>query len=257
VSGKQLEALPPTDYTGNITPRRAGEQLAVLRKRKAHELGQSDFVRVQAMHEVGLVEEDHALGQLLDALEGSSAEDKSLVIVTADASSGMNTLFADDPAFDETSLEVPLYVLLPKHAFAGRVVDAPTEVSDIARTALASLELPPLRHGFGQDLASVASGLPPIALEPRVAESGARQNARWGNLELLLKSEGDPVLCDVGLDPTCAFDRKSALPLATEALVRGFARRQEELAKLPLPTRVTADIDADTAAALRVWGSLQ
>ena len=257
IGQKELDGLPPASYTGSFTPRRAGEQLAVTRHHKSHELGQSDFVRVQAMHQVGLVEEDHALGALLDALEASSAEDKSLVIVTADQSSGMSTLFADDPPLDEASLEVPLYVLFPKHAFGGRSVAGPTEVADISRTVLASLDLPPLRHGFGQDLASVASDLPPIALEPRVAESGVRMRARWGSLALLLRPDAEPFLCDVVLDPTCAFDRRAIMPLSMDALARGFARRQAELALIPLPTRVAVEIDDATAAALRVWGSLQ
>ena len=253
----ELEALPPASYTGSFSPRRAGEQLGTIRRHKSHELAQTDFVRIQAMHQVGLVEEDHALGGLLDALEASPAEDHTLVVVTADQSSGMSTLFADDPPLTEASLEVPLYVLFPKHAFGGRVVSGPTETADIARTALASLELPPLRHGFGQDLQSVASALPPIALEPRVAESGVRIRARWGSLALLLRPDAEPFLCDVVLDPTCAFDRRAIMPLSLDALARGFARRQADLATIPLPTRAAADIDETTAAALRVWGSLQ
>jgi hypothetical protein len=258
VGGKQLDSLPPTDYSGDITPRRAGEQIALYRRKKGREMPQNDFVRVQALHQVGLAEEDHALGELLDTLESSVPEERSLVIVTSDVSSGMSTLFADDPPLAEPTLSVPLYLLLPKHAYAGRVVSAPTEDADIARTALASLGLPALGNGAGgQDLASVAAGAPPIGLEPFVAESGPRLLARWGSLSMTLKADGDPFLCDVDVDPTCAYDRRALRPFATDAIMRGLSRRQVAIEKLPPRTRVTATLDADTAAALRVWGSLQ
>jgi hypothetical protein len=257
VAGKQLDALPPAEYSGNISPRRAGEQLLLFRKKKGREVPQGDFVRVQALHQVGLAEEDHALGQLIDSIEGSAIEDKTLLVVTSDVSSGMSTLFADDPPLTEATLALPLYVMLPKHAFAGRTVNAPTEVADIARTALASLGLPPLRRGFGQDLASVASGLPPIALEPLVAENGARYVARWGSLTLTVRPDGDPFLCDVDFDATCAFDRRAVKPFSFDAIARGFARRQAEIERLPETATVTANIDDATLAALRVWGSMQ
>lgn len=256
-SGKQLDALPPTDYTGNITPRRAGEQLALFRKRKKNVLPGADFTRVQALHELSLATEDRELGKLLDAVDTAVPDGRALVIVTSDLSSGMRTLFSDAPPLTEESLAVPLYMLLPHRGFAGRVVSAPTEMTDIARTAMTSLGVPWLRSGLGQDLSQVASGLSAIAMMPSIAEGGERSIARWGTLTLTLRPRGEPFLCDVALDPTCTFDRRAIMPLATDALLRGFALSQRELLKTPPPKEVTAEIDDATLAALRVTGAME
>lgn len=255
-SGKQLDALPPNDYSGNITPRRAGEQLAMFRKRKKNILPANDFARVVALHELSLANEDRELGKLLDTVDTAAPEGTALVIVTSDLSSGIRTLFSDAPPLVEESLAVPLYMLLPHRASAGRTVSAPTEMTDIARTALTSLGVPWLRAGLGQDLAQVASGLSPIAPLPSIAEGGERSIARWGTLTLSIRPKGDPFLCDVALDPTCAFDRRAIMPLATDALLRGFALAQLEFEKTPPPKEVTAEIDDATLAALRVTGAM-
>ncbi|MFO0611347.1 MAG: sulfatase-like hydrolase/transferase [Polyangiaceae bacterium] len=255
-SGKQLDALPPNDYTGNITPRRAGEQLATIRKRRKNELPPNDYARVQALHELSLANEDRELGKLIDTIDAGVPDGRALVIVTSDLSSGMRTLFSDAPPLSEESLAVPLYILLPHRAHAGKTVSAPTEMTDIASTALASLGVRPLRSGLGQDLAQVASGLSPIAMRPSIAEGGERSIARWGTLTLAIRPRGEPFLCDVSLDPTCTFDRRAIMPLATDALLRGFAMAQRDFAKFTPPKEVTAEIDDATLAALKVTGAM-
>ncbi len=256
-SGKQLDALPPNDYTGNITPRRAGEQLALIRKRKKGGLQTADLTRVQALHELSLANEDRELGKLIDAIDAAVPDGRALIVVTSDLSSGMKTMFSDAPPLTEESLAVPLYILMPHRAFAGRTVSAPTEMTDVPRTVLASLGVPWFRGALGQDLSQVASGLSPIAPTPSVAEGGERSIARWGTLTLALRPRGEPFLCDVALDPTCAFDRRAIMPLATDALLRGFAVAHREFAKNPPPKEVIADIDEATAAALRVTGAME
>ncbi len=257
VSAKQLDTLPPADYTGSIQPRRAAQQLALLRKRKHVDLAESDLVRLGALHAVGLAEADHALGELLDALESSNLDDRSMVILTADGSSGLSTFFADEPPFGVEALAAPLYVQFPKHLYAGQVVDAPTETADITRTVLRSLGLPPMRHGLGQDLSSVASGLLPTSMRPLVASSGDRFLARWDSLVLSTKSGAPPTLCDLALDPTCSFDRRPLLPFATSTLLRALAHDLQRTEPTTAVAKQTATIDDETLAALRVWGSME
>ncbi len=257
VTAKQLDALPPADYTGSIAPRRAGQQLAMLRKRKHADLSDADLARLAALHAVGLAAEDRALGALLDALDAANLEDRALVVVTADGSSALSTLFADDPPFTEEALGVPLYIQFPKHLYGGQQIEAPTEASDVARTILHSLGLPPMRHGLGQDLASVASGLPPVSMRPLVASSGERYLARWDSLVLTARPGAPPALCDLSLDPTCSFDRRPMLPFATSAIVRALARDLALTDQIAPPPKETATIDDDTLAALRVWGSME
>jgi hypothetical protein len=257
VSAKQLDTLPPADYTGSILPRRAAQQLALLRKRKNVDLSDADLARLAALHAVGLASEDRALGTLLDAIDAANLEDRALVMVTSDGSSGLGTLFADEPPFTPEALAVPLYVQFPKHLYGGQSVDAPTEAADVTRTILHALGLPAMRHGLGQDLASVASGLPPVSMRPLVATSGDRTLARWDTLVLSTRPGQPSALCDLAVDPTCSFDRQRMLPFAASALERALSADLAREQGLAVPPRETATIDDETLAALKVWGSME
>ncbi len=256
VPPKQIEALPPENYTGDIQPRRAAEQLAVFRRRKNKGgLPEPDLVRASALHQIALVDQDRALGLLLDALDTANLEDKALVIVTADSSSGMSTLFADQPPFDERSLELPLYVSFPEKKLGGRRVDSATGIEDVTRTIIAALGLEAPRTSPGRDLAHVASGLALPAESARFALFGDSYSVRDGNLLLRERPNGKDTLCELLLDPTCSFDRRPQYPFAANALSRSLAVFREEAPTPHAEQPVTLD-DA-TLDALRVWGSMQ
>ncbi|MBL8740964.1 MAG: sulfatase-like hydrolase/transferase, partial [Myxococcales bacterium] len=228
VTPKQIEALPPENYTGDIQPRRAAEQLASFRRRKSKAgLPEPDLVRASALHQIALADQDRALGQLLDALDTANLEDKALIIVTADTSSGISTLFADQPPFDERSLELPLYVSFPDKKLAGRRVDAPTGIEDVTRTMIAALGLSAPRASPGRDLAHVASGLALPAESARFALFGDSYSVRDGNLLLRERPSSKDTLCELLLDPTCTFDRRPQYPFAATALSRSLAGYRE------------------------------
>jgi hypothetical protein len=257
VSQKQLDTLPPENYTGDLSPRRAAQQLAMLRRKKARlDLSEQDLIRIAALYKVSLVDQDQKLGGLLDALTDAGVDESSVVMVTGDVSGGLDSLFADTPPLDEHTLALPLFVQFPTGMFAGRAVEEATTPLDLAVTLAASLGLPAPREGFGRDLAGVASGVALPDDGPSVATAAGLAAARWGSFTLRQRDRGAATLCEVDLDPTCTFDRRPMRPLLANALERLLARHDEHVAKSAQRGQSVV-IDDETLAALRVWGSME
>jgi arylsulfatase A-like enzyme len=257
VAAKQLDSLPPENYSGEISPRRAAQQLATFRRRgKTLDLSQNDLVRIAALHQLALVEQDRALGELVDALAAGGVEDETMLVVTGDVSSGVADLFDDAPELDDGALSLPLWIRFPKGAHAGVKVSRATEVVDIARTVAQALSLEPPRGTPGRDLGAVASGLVVDADRPLVARAGDAWSVRWGDLVLRQRLGGRAKLCDLAVDESCAFDRRESSPFAASALLRRLARHRFTAAT-PLAPREAAVVDDDTLAALKVWGAAE
>ena len=64
------------------------------------------------------------------------------LLVTGDVASGAEELYADGLDLKEPALTLPLYAHFPGNLGAGRRIGEPTEMADLARTALAALGLP-------------------------------------------------------------------------------------------------------------------
>jgi arylsulfatase A-like enzyme len=253
---KQLDAMPPANYTGEFQPRRVAQQLGALRRRKGGaDLSDLDRARLEAMANFGLAAQDRALGGLFDWLETSGLADRALVVVTGDVSSGVSTLFSDDPPLDEAALALPLYVRFPGGAHAGQRVARATQASDVAATLASALRLPLPELTRASGLLSPL--LDPSHVEvPRLAVSGDQRSLRLGGLVLRAQLGARASLCDLGLDPSCAFDRRPRLPYAAQALERLLAALEGE-ARASRAERQAATFDDATLAALRVWGSME
>lgn len=270
VPPKQLGALKPVDYAGPIEPRRAGQVLANIRssRRRAEVLTADDRDRIRELSAIALGGQDRALGALIAALKAAGLWDETLFIVTGDVSSGRSdaALYGDGLDVTEPLLSLPLYVHFPGDLHAGRRIDQPTEVIDIPRTTLAALGLSfTMGRGassasaaaskpLGKDLAAIASGLEGIERDPQVAAVADRFSTRWGDLVLSGKLGLAPFLCDLTLDPTCAFNRREVMPFATMALFRRTVT-YDLAVRAPAAQREPATIDEETAAQLNVWGS--
>jgi hypothetical protein len=256
VGPKELAQVPPVDYAGLIEPRRAAQVLAKLRRKKGpHELPQADRDRVRALAAIALAGQDRAIGALVAALRSANLWDQTLVVVTGDVAAGSSdaALFADGLDLKEPTLTLPLLVHFPGGLYAGQRASAPTELVDVTRTVLASLELAVPKDVRGRDLAELASGRASAASGPQIATIADRYAVRWGDLLLSGKVGAAPTLCDLAVDATCAFNRREAMPLATQALFRRFVAA--DLAeRAPPDKREPATIDADLLAKLSVWG---
>jgi hypothetical protein len=257
VGPKELGALKPADYAGPIEPRRAAQVLARLRNRKRGDvLSTDDRDRIRDLASIALAGQDRALGNLVTTLKAAGLWEETLFVVTGDLASGRsdNALYAEGLDLTERLLTLPLYVHFPGDLYAGQRVDEPTEIIDIAQTAVAALGLSFAREALGKDLAALASGLQGVDGDPQVAALADRYSTRWGNLVLSGRLGVPPFLCDLELDPTCAFNRRDVMPLAALSLFRRTVTFDLST-RAPASQREPATIDADTAAVLNVWGA--
>jgi arylsulfatase A-like enzyme len=250
VKPDEAERLPPADYTGYFSARRAAQILAKLQGRHSR-LSEQDTERMRALFHAGLSRQDEALGKLIRRLEDLGIWDTTLFIVVGDVASGRRQLFQDGLDLDESILTVPLYVHFPGGALAGTSVNQPTEIYDVTQTLLASLGLKAPPDMLGRDLFTLASG-GEDADRIRAAITADAYSVRWGDYALHGKFDETPALCDLLADPTCAYDRRDRYPLVTQALYRRFARIASS--RPPAAEREPLTLDAEAAAMLEVWG---
>jgi hypothetical protein len=205
---------------------------------------------------IALAGQDRALGNLITALKAAGLWDSTLFVVTGDVASGasMSALFGDGLPLAEPLLTLPLYMHFPGGQHAGTRVAEPTEVVDVTRTAFAVLGLDPGKRG-GRDLAQVASGVSLGLSQPQIATLDTMYSARWGDLVLTGRSGAPPLLCDLLLDPTCAVNRREAMPASVHALFRRIVAA-DRAARPGAEQRELAPVDAETAAQLKVWGAV-
>jgi hypothetical protein len=262
VTPSEASLLAPPDYTGAMEPRRAGQTLERVRRKKhgLNKLTPPDMKRIEAMTDVAMTQTDRALSNLIDTLRKANLWNDTLFIVTSDVAvpldpTGQILPFAEVPEMSERALRTPLYVHFPGGALAGRRADVPTMTIDIARTALGALDIDAPGRVGGMDLhALVDRGALPIE-RPSEATLPDRWATRWSELRLFAKEGASPQLCDLRADPLCEKDIRDQLPGTTLALWRWTydheAPGRDVTKKL---TREPATIDPDTAAALGVWG---
>jgi hypothetical protein len=248
--------LAPFDYSGPMEPRRAGQIIARGRGKHARfRLNENDRARMWALYEVALSGQDRAIGAFVEGLKRAALWNQTLFVVTGDVSvpADSRAPFGDGEDLNEDLLSVPLFVHFPGGAPAGTKVAVPTSIVDISRSALDALHLP-VPEGFeGMDLFAVASGAAPAGGRPLFATLGSRYSLRLGDLVLSGTDGKAPSLCDTVLDTTCETDRAEKMPRAAALLFRMAYDAETSIEQQRL-AREPATVDANTAAALQVWG---
>lgn len=251
VTPDEASKLPPDEYSGRMSPRRAAQQLAELDGRHSR-LTEQDQERLNALFLAALSRQDRALGNFIRSLEEAELWDDTLLIVTGDVSSSLGDFFVDGAPLSEGMLTVPLYVHFPKGDQAGARVENPSDVYDLTRTLLAALDIKPLAEMRGHDLAAIAEGFVP-AQRLRGAFLDDTYAVRWGQFVLRGKNDERPALCDLSVDPTCAYDHSDLHPRVTLALFRHLAH--ERITGKKPPERQPLTLDSQAAAWLSVWGA--
>lgn len=264
LSRDEVNALEPVEYGGVLDARRGGIVLGRIRGRRlrAHRrISADDWTRLRALQHAALLKQDAALGELIATLKHRGVWDQTLFIFCGDVASGDPPRLPFDPLGElrEDRLLVPLVVKFPGPTLRVRESMAPATSVDVARTILGALRLQPPPTSEGEDLYRLALGHEPPAGRAQLATLGPHFAVRMGTWLLQGQFGRVPTLCRLEVDPACSTDVYEENPIAAQATWQAAERAAVSAREPPRRPgeREAASVDADTAAALTVWGDLE
>jgi hypothetical protein len=262
VSREEAAQLKPHEYGGAIDPRRGGVVLGGLRLRSrgGKRLGDDDWTRIRVLGDAALAKQDAGLLRVFAVLKEKHAWDNALVIVAGDVGPGEPPDLPFDPAgpLSEERLAVPLLVGFPGHAFSGREIQESVTAADIARTLYTALDLRAPDGLGGMNLFHRAGGRGALDGDVQHATLLGRYATRHGSGLLHGELGRTPKLCALDIDPACAVDLFAERTIAARAAWLGALTAESARAPTELGSaeRTPVDLDAETRAALTVWGDI-
>ena len=249
--------LPPADYSGPVDARRAAQVISRARAgARPFRLTEADRTGMWALYDVGVAGQDRALGTLIDTLKKANLWDEALFVVSGDVSVDGESRgpFGDGEELAENPLHVPLWVHFPGGSHAGEIRERTDD--DQRHIALgferAQSSHPrrlrrcrPLGDGIGRAAAGRAryvghAGGPLL----RCVSAISTADRCFG--------QGPHALCDFIPIPTARSTGRE-MPRAATLLFRMTYDAEATSQKQRRP-REPATVDANTAAALQVWG---
>lgn len=257
VTPSEAADLLPPDYSGSIDPRRAAQAIGRARaKRARYRLTENDRVRMWELYQKGLEGQDRALHQLMEVLRKEELWEETMFIVTSDVGipKSSRAPFGEGEGLEEKSLELPLWVHFAGGELQGLEVETPTTATDIASTVLGAFGLAVPSSFEGRDLYTIAQSPRFRTARPLGATLDGRYSVRWGDFVLHGVAGRSPSFCDLSNDPTCEYNRLEDVPLLSRAMFRWIWDADSEARRARSNPREPAEIDAETAAALSVWG---
>lgn len=198
--------LPPAPYDTLFGPTRGRDQSSLLHW--GHQAGHPDIASLspaalaleQAAYDGGIAYMDHALGELLAALEARGQLANTIVIVTADHGEqwGERGYYSHGNSLYPPAVEVPLVIWGPGRLPAGRRVPFPVSLRNVPATALALTDpaAPALLPGrslaefWGPD----ASQVPPDTVLLELSDDGSaglRHPQLRRGVRAVVSSEGE------------------------------------------------------------------
>jgi arylsulfatase A-like enzyme len=263
ITREQAAQLPPADYAGALEARRGGIILGKIRRQTAkvqRRLNDDDTERLAALMKAALVKQNGAIAALIATLKRRDAWDDTLFIVAGDVANAEPPSFPFEPtgSLREDQLTVPLLVKFPGRAHAGETFGRPVTTVDLTHTILDALQLNIPETVEGHSLMDALSGNEPLLTRTLISTLGQRYVARTGVWLLSGEFSGVPRLCQTDIDPMCVEDQFSRRPLSARALYQWTMKELATARRAAQKTqREPASIDADTAAALTVWGDVE
>jgi arylsulfatase A-like enzyme len=259
---EEVAALQPAEYGGPLDARRGGITLGRIRRqtlKTQRRLSDEDWLRLDSLTTSAFADQTQALDALINLLKRQNVWQSSLFIFLGDVASGEPPNVPFDPMGNlrEDQLIVPLLVKFPGNIQAGRSVDTAVTTADVSRTVYDAFGLD-LPVGINAaDLAHIAAGRGPLAARPLLATLGNRYASRLANWLLFGEIGKEPSLCELYVDPACTTNRFSDRPWTAMASWQWTRNELLRMKSFGAPAaREPASIDADTAAALTVWGDV-
>lgn len=258
VSKDAAMELPPAEYGGSLTPRRAAIQLADIRARRSErhrQMPEEDWKRLAALQKRALLNQSAELSDLFEWLRREGVYDDTLIVVVGDVAAGEIPLipFADDAPIDEGYLATPLIVKFPRGFSGGTTVPGYFAPRDITETLASSLRVSFDADDSAIDLSRSDSQRRAL-LRAHVAYRDGAYSLRLGDSILMGQDGKPPRFCLPTLDPICATDRSDSHVLESRAL--WFVVYETLRDSLSTPASATA-VEADEAFknSLIVWGA--
>jgi len=258
ISKERARELPPAEYGGDLTPRRAAIQLGAIARRPERQqaMDEEDWVKLAEMEKAALTLQNEALTELVQWLRQADLYDDTLLVVVGDVAPGERPRipYSEDLNLSEPYLAVPLLIKFPRGHGAGRSVDGLFAPHDLTRTLASSLgvEFDP-KASLGIDLGrSDATQL--SRRRPHIAYQGGRYALRLGG-QLLSGVDGRaPELCFLEIDPSCQLLRAADHPATVHSLwLMAFSAIHDALRQAPAPIPFTPEPDLQNAFV--VWGA--
>ncbi|MCZ7644848.1 MAG: sulfatase [Planctomycetota bacterium] len=195
---------------------------------------------------------DHHLGRIMERLEELKLIENTLVVVTSDNGpwfeGGAGALRGRKFDVYEGGVRMPFVAQWPGTLPAGRVIDEPASLLDLAPTACALAGVPaPARSFDGKDLSAALKGGALPEREALYFYQGDMLNAvRAGKWKLHIAKGFDgkeraemPQLFDMDLDPEESYNLKDNFPEVVEKL-RGMIVKFDAEVKAEFPSRSAA-----------------
>ena len=223
---------------------------------------EEDWVRLHALEDAALAKQDSGIGDLVALLKKKGAWDQSLLVFAGDVAAGEPPESPFDPqgALTEDRLAVPLVVRFPAGDLAGREERLPVSAADVSATILTALGIPVPDAVLGSDLYAAAHGHVPVVTPPLIATMAGRFSTRLGAWLLRGELGKKPNLCAIDVDPACVNDVFDERPYAARALWLATFRAESAAQHAKsgrAKEKPSAVLDAETSAALTVWGDLR
>lgn len=258
ISRERARELPPPEYGGDLTPRRAAIQLgAIARLPERHQhMNEEDWTKLYAMEKAALSLQNDALDELIQWLRQSDLYDDTLLVIVGDVGPGErpNIPYAEDKELSEPYLSVPLLIKFPRGHLAGQSIQGLFAPQDLTKTLAASLgvEFEPKASrsiDLGRSDAAALS-----RRRPHIAYRTGRYAVRLGALLLSGVDGRAPELCFTEIDPACQVARGAAHPNLVHALwLTTFSAIHPALQLAP--PQLPLEAPEALRNALVVWGS--
>jgi len=257
VSKDEARTLPPQEYGGDLTPRRAAIQLSNIRARsrqRHRRMPEEDWRRVDSLQQAALLKQSDALVEFIEWLRKEDAYQDTLLIVVGDVGAGSRPKipFPEKSQLDEDQLAVPLLVKFPGDHQKNQHVRGHFAPRDLTHTIAKALGIEFSSPKDGIDLRQKEAARAALA-RPHIALQLPEYSVRMGRSLLRGEDRKAPRLCLPEVDPKCAVDRSEEQLTEAKALwfttwsVLGSALSTEKE-----PARIEEDLELENA--LTVWG---